>query len=153
MKKSKVKKPQKILCYIDFAKHSAYVVEYAYQLSCLLEAELFVLHTVTDIRNAAGFYVPHINTDRLEEEVIKAAKDKMYAVCSQVGDECVDAKHRLVMRGVPIEVITKVIKDKGIKLLVIGHEASGGTLKGFRGDHAEKFMKNPTIPFLVIPVS
>lgn len=152
MKKSKFKKPQKILCYIDYTKHSTYVVEYAYSVASLFDAELFVLHTVTDLRNAAGFYVPHINTDKLEEEVIKAAKDKMYAICSQVGDDRIDARHRLVMRGVPIEVINKVIKDKEIDLLIIGHEVTGGALKGFRGDHAEKFMKNPAIPFLVVPV-
>ncbi len=152
MKKTKVRKPQKILCYIDYSKNSAYVVDYAYQLSCLIDAELFVLHTVTDIKNAAGFYVPHINTDKLEEEVISAAKDKMYSFCSQVGDDVIDAKHRLVTRGVPIDAINKVIKDKSIELLVIGHEVNKGALSGFRSDYAEKFMKNPTIPFLVLPV-
>jgi hypothetical protein len=146
-----VKKPQKILCYIDYAKYSAFIVDYAYQLSCLFDAELFVLHTVTDIKNAAGFYVPHINTDKLEEEVIKAARDKMYSICSQVGD-VIDTKHRLVMRGSPIDVIYKVIKDKAIELLIIGHEVSKGALAGFRSDYAEKFMKNPSIPFLVLPV-
>ena len=87
-----MKKPQKVLCYIDYAKNSALIVDYAYQLSCLIDAELFVLHTVTDIKNAAGFYVPHINTDKLEEEVIRAAKDKMYSICSQVGDDVIDAE-------------------------------------------------------------
>jgi len=152
MKKTKVKKPQKILCYIDFAKYSPYLVDYAYQLSCLIDSELFVLHTVTDIKSAAGFYVPHINTDKLEEEVIKAARDKMYSICSQVGDDAIDTKHRLIMRGIPIEVISKVIKDKGIELLIIGHEVNKGALAGFRSDYAEKFMKNPSIPFLVLPV-
>ena len=152
MKKTKVKKPQKILCYIDFAKYSPYLVDYAYQLSCLIDAELFVLHTVTDIKSAAGFYVPHINTDKLEEEVIKAARDKMYSICSQVGDDAIDTKHRLIMRGIPIEVINKVIKDKGIELLIVGHEVNKGALAGFRSDYAEKFMKNPSIPFLVLPL-
>jgi hypothetical protein len=152
MKKTKVKKPQKILCYIDYAKYSAFIVDYAYQLSCLIDAELFVLHTVTDIKNAAGFYVPHINTDKLEEEVIKAARDKMYSICSQVGDDVVDTKHRLVMRGIPIDVINKVIRDNAIELLIIGYEVSRGALTGFRSDYAEKFMKNPSIPFLVLPV-
>ncbi len=151
-KTTKLKKPQKVLCYIDYAKYSAFIVDYAYQLSCLIDAELFVLHTVTDIKNAAGFYVPHINTDKLEEEVISAAKDKMYSICSQVGDNVIDAKHRLVMRGVPIDGINKVIKDKSIELLIIGHEVSKGALAGFRSDYAEKFMKNPSIPFLVLPV-
>ncbi len=152
MKKTKVKKPQRILCYIDYSKNSAYVVDYAYQLSRLIDAELFVLHTVTDIKNAAGFYVPHINTDKLEEEVITAAKDKMYAICNQVGDNVIDAKHRLIMRGVPIDAINKVIKDKSIELLLISHELSKGALAGFRSDNAEKFMKNPSVPFLVLPV-
>jgi len=152
MKKTKVKKPQKILCYIDFAKYSPYLVDYAYQLSCLIDSELFVLHTVTDIKSAAGFYVPHINTDKLEEEVIKAARDKMYSICSQVGDDAIDAKHRMIMRGIPIEVINKVIKDKGIELLIVGHEVNKGALVGFRSDYAEKFMKNPSIPFLVLPL-
>jgi len=76
----------------------------------------------------------------------------MYAICSQVVGDAVDAKHRLVMRGIPIEAINKVIKDKGIELLVIGHEVNKGALSGFRSDYAEKFMKSPSIPFVVLPV-
>jgi len=49
-------------------------------------------------------------------------------------------------------VINKVIKEKSIELLIIGHEVSKGALSGFRSDYSEKFMKNPSIPFLVLPV-
>ena len=152
MKKTLVKKPQKVLCYVDFSKNSSYIVDYAYQLSRLVDAELFVLHTVTDIKSAAGFYVPHINTDKLEEEVIKAAKDKMYGICSQVVGDRIDSDHRLIRRGNPIEVMNEVIEEKAIELLILSHELSRGTLSGFRSDYAEKFMKNPTIPFLVLPM-
>jgi nucleotide-binding universal stress UspA family protein len=152
MKKMKVKKPQKILCYIDFARHSSYLVDYAYQLSILIDAELFILHTVTNIKNAAGFYVPHVNVDKLEEEVIKAAKDKMYGICSQAVGDKIDSNHRLIRRGIPIDVINKVIEEKGIELLILSHELSSGTLSGFRSDFAEKFMKNASIPFVVLPV-
>lgn len=152
MKKTLVKKPQKVLCYVDFSKNSPYIVDYAYQLSRLVDAELFVLHTVTDIKSAAGFYVPHINTDKLEEEVIKAAKDKMYGICSQVVGDRIDSDHRLIRRGNPIEVMNEVIEEKAIELLILSHELSKGTLSGFRSDYAEKFMKNPTIPFLVLPM-
>ena len=152
MKKTLVKKPQKVLCYVDFSKNSPYIVDYAYQLSRLIDAELFVLHTVTDIKSAAGFYVPHINTDKLEEEVIKAAKDKMYGICSQVVGDRLDSDHRLIRRGNPIEVMNEVIEEKAIELLILSHELSKGTLSGFRSDYAEKFMKNPTVPFLVLPM-
>ena len=153
MKKIKVEKPKKVLCYIDLGKNSYFLVEYAYQLAKLIDAELYVLHTVTDIKGAAGFYVPHINTDRLEEEVIKAAKDKMYGICNQVVGDSIDSTHRLVVRGNPLEVINNVIAEKGIELLILIHELGKGTLSGFRSDFAEKFMKNPSIPFLVIPVN
>ncbi|MBN2298412.1 MAG: universal stress protein [Deltaproteobacteria bacterium] len=152
MKKTKVEKPKTILSYIDFTKSSYYLVEYAYQLSRLIDAELFILHTVTDIKRAAGFYVPHINTDKLEGEVIQAAKDKMYEICSSIVGDKIDSSHRLVKRGSPLEVINEVIEEKKIELLVLTHEISRGTLSGFRSDYAEKFMKNATIPFLVLPV-
>jgi nucleotide-binding universal stress UspA family protein len=152
MKKILVEKPKSVLCYVDFTKNSYYLVKYAYQLTRLIDAELFVLHTVTDIKRAAGFYVPHINTDRLEEEVIKAAKDKMYGICSQVVGDKIGTSHRLIKRGNPIEVINEVIEDKKIELLILSHELSKGTLSGFRSDYAEKFMKNARIPFLVLPV-
>ena len=152
MKKTLVRKPTKILCYIDFSKQSPYLVDYAYQLSKLIDAELFVLHTVTDIKNAAGFYVPHINTDKLEEEVVQAARDKMYAICSQVVGDKIDAGHRLISRGNPIDVINDMIKKNGIELLVFSKDVSTGTLSQWKGDYVEKFMKNPLIPFLVLPV-
>ncbi|HOO38515.1 MAG TPA: universal stress protein [Deltaproteobacteria bacterium] len=151
MKKQAVEKPKRVLCYLDFSKNSYYLVDYAYQLSRLIDAELFVLHTVTDIKRAAGFYVPHINTDKLEEEVIKAAKDKLYGICSQVLGDKIDSSHRLIMRGSPLEVINEVIEDKKIELLILTHELGKGTLSGFRSDYAEKFMKQATIPFLVLP--
>ncbi|MGC9323995.1 MAG: universal stress protein [Desulfomonilia bacterium] len=152
MKKTLVKKPQRILCYIDFGKHSSYLVDYSYQLSRLIDADVFFLHTVTDIKRAAGFYVPHINTDKLEQEVIKAAKDKLYGICSKVMGDRIDSEHRIVLRGNPIEVINEVIEEKQIELLVLAHEVSRGTLAGFRSDYAEKFMKNPSVPFLVLPI-
>jgi len=152
MKKTKVEKPKTIMCFVDFSKNSYYLVEYAYQLSRLIDAELYVLHTVTDIKRAAGFYVPHINTDKLEGEVIKAAKDKMYEICSHVVGDKIDSSHRLVKRGTPLDVINEIIDEKKIELLILSHEISGGTLSGFRTDFAEKFMKNATIPFLVLPV-
>lgn len=150
--KSMLKKPRKILCYVDLSKHSPYLVRYAYELSNLVGAEMFVLHIVSDIKGLAGFYVPHINIDNLEEEVIQAARDKVYAICHQAVGDDIDAAHRLVNHGGLIETVEKVIKDKQIELLVLPHELGKGTLSWFRGDYVERFMKNAAIPFLVLPM-
>lgn len=150
--KSMLKKPRKILCYVDLSKHSASLVKYAYELSNLVDAELFVLHTVSDIKGVAGFYVPHINIDNLEEEVIQAARDKVYAICHQAVGDHIDAAHRLVRHGGPIDTMEEVIKDKQIELLVLPHELGKGTLSWLRGDYVERFMKNAAIPFLVLPM-
>jgi len=48
--------------------------------------------------------------------------------------------------------MNEVIEEKAIELLILSHELSKGTLSGFRSDYAEKFMKNPTVPFLVLPM-
>ncbi|MFY9399269.1 MAG: universal stress protein [Desulfomonilia bacterium] len=152
MAKNRATKPGRILCYIDLSEHSTDLVGYAFEYARLFEAELFVLHSVTDISKAAGFYVPHINTEVLEDEVIKAARDKMYALCHKaVGDE-VDAEHRLVTKGNPVEEINRLISEKKIDLLIMSHEVSKGSLFGFRNDHVERFMKDAVIPFMIVPV-
>jgi hypothetical protein len=149
MRKSQVKKVKKVLCYIDLSKPSHHVVEYAHMVAECMGAELFVLHSVTDVKRSAGFYVPHINTDKLEDEMTKAAQDKLYAVCSQsIGD--IEPSHRIVKRGEALEVIDAMIKDKGINLLVVGHEV--GSLSMFKTDYVMKFLKAPQCPVLAIPI-
>jgi hypothetical protein len=150
--KNMLKKPRKILCYVDLSKHSPYLVRYSYELSNLVDAELFVLHTVTDIKGVAGFYVPHINIDTLEEEVIQAARDKVYAICHQAVGDHIDTAHRLVKHGGLIDAMEEVIKEKQIELLVLPHELGKGNLSWFKGDYVERFMKNAAIPFLVLPM-
>jgi len=150
MKRSSIEKPKNILCCIDYGKNSYYLAEYAYKLSRFCDSGLYLLHIVTDFRRTAGFYVPHINTDKLESDIIKAARDKMYALCEKViGD--VPTSHRLVEQGHPMEVVNKIIKDKKIDLLILGYGMSKGTLSSFKTDYAGRFLKNPTCPFLVVP--
>ncbi|HNY64345.1 MAG TPA: universal stress protein [Deltaproteobacteria bacterium] len=152
MNRKTMKKPKRILCYTDLAKYSSYLVKYAYELSKIIDAELFVLHNVTDIGGAAGFYVPHINIEKLEDEVIQAARDKVYAICHQAVGDSIDAAHRLVIRGGLIETLDKVIKDKKIELVVLPHNGDKGILSWLRGDYAERFMREAAIPFVVLPM-
>jgi universal stress protein A len=152
MKKSMLKKPKTILCYTDLSKHSSYLVRYAHEIAKMLGAELFVLHNVTDIKGAAGFYVPHINIDKLEEEVIQAARDKVYAICHQAVGDDIDKVHRIVIRGGLIEALEQVIKEKKIGLVVLPHDADKGILSWFRGDYAERFLRDAQVPFLVLPM-
>jgi nucleotide-binding universal stress UspA family protein len=149
MRKSQVKKVKKVLCYIDLSKPSHHVVEYANMVAQCMGAELFVLHTVTDIKRSAGFYVPHINTDKLEEEMTKAAQDKLYAVCMQsIGD--IDPSRRIVKRGDVLEVIDDMIDSLDIDLLIFGHEV--GALTIFKNDYITKYLKAPGCPVLAVPI-
>lgn len=152
MKKTMVQKPRRILCYIDLSEHSRFVVEYGFELARLVQAELYVLHSVADIKQAAGFYVPHVNTELLEDQVAQAARDKMYAICHQAAEEGIDSDHRLVTKGNPVDAINQTIESRQIELLVLSHETGKGSLYGFKSDLVERFMKNAAIPFLVLPV-
>jgi len=152
MNKKMLKKPKRVLCYVDMSKDSSYAVKYAFELCKLLDAELFVMHSVADIKAAAGLYVPHMNMEMLEQEVIQGARDKLYGICRHAAGDSIDTAHRLVTSGAPMEDVEMVIKEKQIELIVIPHDPSKGTLSWLRGAYAEKFMRNATIPFLVLPM-
>jgi len=48
--------------------------------------------------------------------------------------------------------VDEIIKEKQIELIVLPQELGKGNLSLFRGDYAERFMKNAAIPFLVLPM-
>jgi nucleotide-binding universal stress UspA family protein len=150
MAKPKAKKPRRILCYIDLSKSSRYIIEYSKQIADLTGAEVYFLHSITDLGKFAGFYVPHMSTDSLSVEMMKAAKDKLYAMCMQaIGD--VDASRRIVKEGAPIDAIYEEIDRLGADLLIIGHDFKSFSF--FREDYVTKYLKAPSCPVLVIPVS
>jgi nucleotide-binding universal stress UspA family protein len=108
------------------------------------------MHSVTDINKFAGFYVPHMNTSNLSEQMVSAAKDKLYAICTRTIGE-VDASHRIIKEGDPLKAIYDVIDEYKIDLLVIGHEFT--TFSLFGGDYVQRFLKNPSCPVLVYPIT
>jgi nucleotide-binding universal stress UspA family protein len=150
MAKPKANKPRRILCYIDLSKGSRYIIEYSKQIADLTGAEVYFLHSVTDLRKFAGFYVPHVSTDSLSGEVLKGAKDKLYAFCMQTIGE-VDSARRIVREGDPIEAIHEELTRLGADLLIIGHESK--TFSLFKEDYVVRYLKDPSCPVLVIPFS
>ena len=150
MAKPKAKKPRRILCYVDLSKGSRYIIEYAKQIADLTGAEPYFLHSVTDLRKFAGFYVPHVSTDSLSGEVLNGAKDKLYAFCMQTIGE-VEPTRRIVKEGDPIEAIHEEIARLGADLLVIGHQSK--TFSFFKEDYVTRYLKDPPCPVLVIPIS
>lgn len=150
MAKQQVKNPKKILCYTDLSKSSRQVVEYAKKIADLTGAEAYFLHSVTDLGKFAGFYVPHVSTENLLAEMMKAAKDKLYALCMQTIGK-VDASKRIIKEGDPVDAIHEEIERLGIDLLVVGHDYQSFSF--FRQDYLNKYLKNPPCPVLVIPIS
>jgi nucleotide-binding universal stress UspA family protein len=150
MAKQKAKKPRRILCYIDLSKSSRYILEYAKQIADLTGADVYYLHSVTYLSKFAGFYVPHMSTDNLSGEMMKGAKDKLYAICMQTIGE-VDASRRILKEGDPVDAINEEIERLGTDLLIIGHEYK--TFSFFKEDYVTRYLKDPICPVLVIPLS
>jgi nucleotide-binding universal stress UspA family protein len=142
------KGPKNVLCYIDYNTHSKDVLEYAHTLSKASDAELYILHTVSDIYSITGFYIPHANIGKLEDEMLQSAKDKMYSIASHViGDT--KPGNRIVKRGQAVTVIDEVVKDKKIDLLVIAYAAKKGM---FGTEFVDRLLKHPPCPVLLLPV-
>lgn len=150
MAKQKVKKLKKILCYIDLSKSSKYIIEYAKQVADLTGAEIYFLHSVTDLSKFAGFYVPHMSTDNLSSEMMKSARDKLYAFCIQTIGE-VDASKRIIKEGDTVDAIHEEIDRLGADILIIGHDFK--TFSFFKEDYVTRYLKDPACPVLVIPLT
>lgn len=59
----------KILIAIDFSENSDYAFDYALTLAKQFEAELTVMHVISEPVDLRGFYVPHISFEQLEREI------------------------------------------------------------------------------------
>jgi nucleotide-binding universal stress UspA family protein len=90
-----------------------------------------------------------MSTDGLSSEMMKGAKDKLYAVCMQAIGE-VDASRRIVKVGDPIDAIYEEIDELEVDLLIIGHDFK--TFSFFKQDYVARYLKAPSCPILVIPV-
>ncbi len=143
---------KRILFPTDFTELSERALSYAVSMALCFDATLYVLHVVDRSVEASGMYVPHMSFEELEkEEEFAEAK----ALRKIVGRCCMQARalkaEPLLAVGTPHEEILRVVREKGVDMIVIGTTGESGVGRFVFGSTADSLIRNAHVPVLAIP--
>ncbi len=143
---------KKILVAIDFSENALKVVESAAYFANKIGAELCIVHVVESLDNYSGFVIPHISLDKLEEDLMKGAQQKMRDFIEEYRE---DSKTQVplkdaVLVGDLVQELEKYVKQEKCGLIVIGTHGYKGLEKTLFGSVAEKVLKSASCPVLTV---
>ena len=139
---------KKILFPTDFSEASKYALVHAINLARMCNAELYIIHVIHDI---ASFhpYVAHPCLDQFIQEMVETAKNELDTVYLEEL-RGYDKLKKVVLTGVPSEVINDFANKNHIDLIVIGSVGRTGLEKIFFGNTADKVIRRANCPVFVV---
>ena len=139
---------RRILCPVDFSRHSRAALRYASALSEQSGGELTVL-AVNDPMLAAAAAAAIRDVWRLDHETRAELRRFVYRALGPVG-----AKATLeVLKGDPADQIDKVARRLGADLVVVGTHGLSGPRKWFFGSTTESLFRLSSVPILAVPAT
>ena len=141
-----------ILFPTDFSDVSEAAACYALSMARKYRAGIVAVHVVDVSEEAAGFYVPHMSFDSLDEEMTAGAGNMLKKFCSRVFKGFRSYETRVVT-GEPYKEILKAVKSEKADLVVMGSLGRGRLEKFIFGSTAERVMRQVNCPVLVVPPS
>lgn len=142
----------RILFPTDFTAASIDAAAYALKLAKQNRAKLYVLHVVDTGREAAGFYLPHLSYEKLDQELMEAAREMIADFTAKTFRGYKDTEQH-VLKGEPYKEILKVIRGMKIDLTVMGTFGKARIDRIFFGSTTERVMRKARCPVLIIPPS
>lgn len=140
---------KKILIPTDFTETAENALGYALELALVTKAECTLLHVAE---------MPDDFTAQMENRVVavrKNAKEKLGRNAHQLKT---DSRYssltllEMVETGDPDEVITRVAKEKGMDLVVIGLSKHSGFESFFAGNTGAEVVEDSEVPVLAVPL-
>ena len=139
---------RRILCPVDFSRHSRAALRYASALAERSGGDLTVL-TVNDPMLAAAAAAAIRDVWRLDDETRTELRRFVYRALGPLG-----AKATLdVAKGDPAEQIDKAARQLGADLVVVGTHGLSGPRKWFFGSTTESLFRVSAVPVLAVPAT
>ena len=137
-----------ILYPTDFSEGSAAALNYVKAIAKQYDAEISLLYAIDEIDKGKGWYVPHTSLDEFYKEMETEATKKLEHYCYE---ELRDFKkvNRVIIKGLPEEVILNYAKEKGVDMIVMGTHTKSGMDFVFRSA-VEKVIKKAACPVLCV---
>lgn len=141
-------KLKNILITTDFTEASVHAASYAASLARSYGAALHVVHVVDTSEEAAGFYLPHLSFEKLNEEMKDTAGAMLKKFCEKnfKGHEELKAT---VLAGEPYREILKAAA--GADVIVMGTFGKAHLDRVLFGSTTERVMRKAKCPVLVVP--
>lgn len=137
-----------ILVPIDFSENSEHVMEYALSLGQRFESRILLCFVAQLYTDYSDFFIPQMPVVAIEEEIDKAAKERMrrFVETHNNGTKI----EQFVLIGNVAHEILNMAKKKDVDLIVMGTHGYQGFEKILFGSVAEKVVKTAPCPVLTV---
>ncbi len=137
-----------ILVPIDFSDNAELVMEYALTVAHHFKSPLLICFVAQLYTDYSDFYIPQVPIVTMEEEIDRAAKERMHRFVEKHGNN-IKIEECVRMGNVAHEILT-LAKERQVDLIVMGTHGFQGLEKILFGSVAEKVVKTATCPVLTI---
>jgi nucleotide-binding universal stress UspA family protein len=148
---------KKVCIALDYNPSARKIAETGHKLAKSLDAELTLVHVITDAAYYAvdyapfmGFETPFMHTYSELAEDLRLGADKYLSASAQhLGSRSIKTA---VLEGETADAILDYASDQYMDLLVIGTHSHTGLENILMGNTAVRIVKHSKIPILVVPV-
>lgn len=148
-----------VLIALDYDPTAQKVAEVGYTLAKTMNAEIILLHVVTDpvyyysteyspIMGFSGYMDPELTLSGTNESLKKASLQFLEKSRQHLGDKTIKI---LVKEGDFAESILEAAKDSHADLIVIGSHSRKWLEKILMGSVTEKVLNHTSIPLFIVP--
>jgi universal stress protein A len=144
-------RPSRILVPTDFSDTSRKAVQYAIDLAQNYNAQVFVLHVITELTEqcAVDYCLDYQDFQALDQKILKTAEERLRSLVESVPNSPPVPLQMSVRKGKADEEILKEEKEKQIDLLVVASLGSG--FAGYLiGSVARNILKGSTCPVFLV---
>jgi nucleotide-binding universal stress UspA family protein len=139
----------KILFPLDLSEVSPKIATWVYRVAQDYSAELHFLHVVRNFQYVSKSYVALESIRGFEEEIMRGSQKRMKEFIANYFNGYKPYKQRVII-GDASEIILGYIKEKGIKLVIMGTHGRKGLEKAIFGSVADRVVKMATVPVMTI---
>lgn len=147
---------KKVLICIDYNPSSEMVADSGYKLAQSLNAEVCLLHIITDVQYYGTQYPTFMGYEGFDNEIdlnigqemLTVAENFLSTVKAHLGDEKIVNK---VIEGSTADTILEYANSWNANVIVLGTHGHSILEKIFIGDVASKVLKNTNVPVYMVP--
>ena len=134
---------------LDFVEGNQKILPYVKAMAEKYQAALHLLYVLRDPEGYATFYAPHLNLEKMVEEIAFEADKKLKEYMRKNLEGFREVHTRVSIGGVAREIV-EYARGENIDLIIMGTHGRKGLEAAFFGSVAQKVVKNSLVPVLTV---